>query len=71
VNKFIILRSARPDIADMVLIEDLTAHRYLEAPNDVQTYSTIFQTLTDLSADPAASRAMILAKHTAYESRTR
>jgi len=55
----------------MVLIEDLTAHRYLEAPNDVQTYSTIFQTLTDLSADPAASRAMILAKHTAYESRTR
>lgn len=71
VNKFIILRSARPDIPDMVLIEDLTAHRYLEAPNDVETYSTIFQTLTDLSADPAASRAMILAKLTAYESRTR
>jgi transcriptional regulator with XRE-family HTH domain len=70
-NKFIILRSARPDIADMVLIEDLTAHRYLEAPNDVETYSVIFQTLTDLSADPAASRAMILSKLTAYESRTR
>ena len=70
VNKFIILRSARPDIADMVLIEDLTAHRYLEAPNDVETYSAIFQTLTDLSADPAASKAMILAKLTAYESMT-
>jgi transcriptional regulator with XRE-family HTH domain len=71
INKFIILRSARPDIADMVLIEDLTAHRYLEAPNDVETYSAIFQTLTDLSADPAASRAMILSKLTAYASRTR
>jgi len=71
VNKFIILRSARPDIADMVLIEDLTAHRYLEAPNDVETYSAIFQKLTDLSADPPASEAMILAKLTAYESRAR
>lgn len=71
VNKFIILRSTRPDIADMVHIEDLTAHRYLEAPNDVETYSVIFRKLTDLSADPAASKAMILAKLTAYESRTR
>lgn len=70
-NKFIILRSARPDISDMVLIEDLTAHRYLEAPNDVETYSAIFRKLTELSADPAASAAMILAKLTAYESRTR
>jgi transcriptional regulator with XRE-family HTH domain len=71
VNKFVILRSARPDIPDMVLIEDLTAHRYLETRSDVETYSAIFHVLTDLSADPAASRAMILAKLTAYESRTR
>lgn len=55
----------------MVFIEDLTARRYLEAPNDVETYSTIFQTLTDVSADPDASRAMILAKLTAYGSRIR
>lgn len=71
VNKFIIMRFGRPDVADMVFIEDLTARRYLEAPNDVETYSTIFQTLTDVSADPDASRAMILAKLTAYGSRIR
>jgi hypothetical protein len=70
VNKFIVMRFGRPDAADMVFIEDLTARHYLEAPNDVETYSIIFQTLTDLSADLNASRAMMLAKLTAYESRT-
>lgn len=71
VNKFIIMRFARPDIADMVFIEDLTARRYIEAPNDVETYTAIFQALTDLSADSDASMAMTLAKLTAYESRVR
>ena len=70
VNKFIVMKFGRPDAADMVFIEDLTARHYLEAPNDVETYSAIFATLTDLSADLDASRAMILAKLTAYESRT-
>jgi transcriptional regulator with XRE-family HTH domain len=70
VNKFIVMRFGRPDAADMVFIEDLTARHYLEAPNDVETYTTIFQSLTDVSADVNASRAMILAKLTAYESRT-
>ncbi len=69
VNKFIILRSSQPDIKDMVFIEDLTAHRYLEAPNDVETYKAIFQALTDLSAEPDNSMAMISAKSVAYESR--
>jgi hypothetical protein len=71
VNKFIILRFARPGIADVVFIEDLTTHRYLAEPNDVETYSSIFQKLIELSADPDASTAMILAKLTAYESRIR
>lgn len=71
VNKFIILRFARSGIADIVFIEDLTTHRYLETPNDVETYSVIFQTLTDLSADPDASMAMILAKLISFESRVR
>lgn len=70
VNKFIVMKFGRPDAANMVFIEDLTARHYLEAPNDVETYSAIFATLTDLSADLDASRAMILAKLTAYESRT-
>jgi transcriptional regulator with XRE-family HTH domain len=66
VNKFIILRFAQPDIADVVLIEELTGHHYLKAPKELQTYSTTFQALVSLSADPAASQAMILAKLTAY-----
>jgi hypothetical protein len=71
VNKFIIMRFAPAGAPDMVFIEDLTGRRYLETPNDVDTYSTIFQTLTELSADTNASKAMILAKLTAYESRVR
>ena len=71
VNKFLIVRFASPRRADFVLIEDLTDHRYLKKPNDLETYSSTFRTLLDLSADPAASRAMILARLTAYESRIR
>jgi len=69
VNKFIILRFALPDIADIVFIEELTGHRYLEEPSDIETYSTTFRTLLSLSADPAASMAMILARLTTYEAR--
>jgi transcriptional regulator with XRE-family HTH domain len=68
VNKFIIMRFAEAGAPDMVFIEDLTGRRYLETPNDVETYSTIFQTLTELSANPNISAAMILTKLTAYES---
>jgi transcriptional regulator with XRE-family HTH domain len=69
VNKFIILRFALPDIADIVFIEELTGHRYLEEPSEIETYSATFRTLLGLSADPAASMAMILARLTAYEAR--
>jgi len=71
VNKFVILRFALPDIADVVLIEELTSHRYLEEPEEVEFYSATFRTLASLSVDPAASQAMILAKLTAYESKIR
>jgi len=71
VNKFVILRFAKPDIADFVHIEDLADHRYLEAPNDVDTYIAIFRRLTSLGADTDASRAMIVAKLTAFASRIR
>jgi transcriptional regulator with XRE-family HTH domain len=71
VNKFIILRFVKSDIADVVLLENLTDHRHLGTSNDVETYSSIFQKLIELSADPDASMAMILAKLTAYESRIR
>lgn len=72
VSKFVILRTTLPDIADVVLIEELTGHHnYVEAPGDVETYISTFRTLLHLSADPAASTAMILAKITAYELRTR
>jgi transcriptional regulator with XRE-family HTH domain len=69
VNKFIILRFALPDISDIVFIEELTGHRYLEDPSDIETYNTTFRILRSLSADPAASMAMILAQLTAYEVR--
>jgi transcriptional regulator with XRE-family HTH domain len=71
VNKFVILRFALTDIPDVVLIEDLTDHRYLEEPDEVEVYNATFRRLVSLSADPAVSRAMILAKVTAYELRTR
>jgi transcriptional regulator with XRE-family HTH domain len=69
VNKFIILRFALPDISDIVFIEELTGHRYLEDPSDIETYNTTFRILRSLSADPGASMAMILAQLTAYEAR--
>jgi transcriptional regulator with XRE-family HTH domain len=71
VNKFIILRFVKTDIADVVLVENLTDHHHLETFSDVATYGSIFQKLIDLSADPDSSRAMILAKATAYDSRIR
>ena len=71
VNKFVILRFVKSDIADFVHIENLADHRDLAAPNDVDTYIAIFHKLLDLSADPDASMAMILARLTAYESRIR
>lgn len=72
VSKFVILRSSTADIADVVLIEELTGqHRYIKDPGNVEPYNRTFQTLLDLAADPAASTAMILAKLTVYELRTR
>jgi hypothetical protein len=72
VNKFVILRSSLPDIGDIVLIEELTGyHHLIEDPGAVATYNATFRTLASLSADPEASMAMILAKVTVYELRTR
>jgi transcriptional regulator with XRE-family HTH domain len=72
VSKFVILRSSLPEIGDVVLIEELTGqHRYIEDSGDVQAYSSTFRTLLGLAADPAATAAMILAKLTVYELRTR
>ena len=72
VSKFVILRMALLDIADVVLIEELTGHHhYIEDPGDVEAYNDTFGTLLNLSAEPSASMAMILAKITVYELRTR
>jgi transcriptional regulator with XRE-family HTH domain len=72
VSKFVIAKTSLPDIADVVLIEELTGHHhYIEDPGDVETYNSTFRTLLNLSADPTASMAMILAKLTVYELRTR
>jgi transcriptional regulator with XRE-family HTH domain len=67
VNKFVILQFAAPYLTDIVLIEELTSHRYLEEPEDVETYRATFRALAGLAADPAASQAMIRAKTLAYE----
>lgn len=71
VNKFVILRFELSDIADIVLIEELTSHHYLEEPQQVETYRKTFRELARLSADPAASQAMILSELTMYESKIR
>jgi transcriptional regulator with XRE-family HTH domain len=67
VNKFVILRFAQDNISDIVLIEDLTTHRYLDDPGEVETYTATFATLVALAASPAASEDMILAEVAAYE----
>ena len=71
VGKFIILQFAKPDVDDVVLIEDLTVHRYLDRSGDVATYRTVFDTLIDLSVDPDASTSLIREKLIAYELRIR
>jgi len=72
IGKFVILHSSLPEISDVVLIEELTGlHRYIEDSKDVATYTATFRTLLELAADPVASAAMIVAKLTVYERRTR
>jgi len=67
VNKFRILRFPRSEAADIVLIEELTGHRYLGTPEQVETYNATFRTLVSLSEEPAKSRTMILTKLRTYE----
>jgi uncharacterized protein DUF5753 len=72
VNRFAILRFAQPEIADVVLLEELTSHRYLlRDPAEVETYSAAFRRLVSLSADLAASQVMFRAKMAAYKSKIR
>jgi Domain of unknown function (DUF5753) len=52
VNKFTILRFPQADVSDVVLIEDLLHHRYVEEPEEIATYRATFRTLTFLAADP-------------------
>jgi transcriptional regulator with XRE-family HTH domain len=68
VSKFRILRFALTDVPDIVQIEELTRHRNLEAPGEVGIYEATFAALADISADPATSRSMILAKLKSSES---
>lgn len=70
VNKFVILRFAAPNLADIVHIEELTSHRYLEEHDEVETYTMTFRMLADLALGPAASQAMIRAKMLDYEAAT-
>jgi transcriptional regulator with XRE-family HTH domain len=70
VGKFIILRFAKPGMSDVVLIEDLTTHRYLEQSSEVEIYAAIFDMLVALSVAPTASTSMIRAKLVEYELRT-
>ena len=69
VTKFRILRFAHRDIADIVLIEELTSQRQLEDPGQVKVYNATFRRLLDLSDDPDASRSKIRRQISAYESR--
>ncbi len=68
VNKFIILHFELPDVPDVVLIEDLTDHHYLEEPHEVGTYKSIFQILTTIALDSMATRDIILSRLAAFGS---
>jgi transcriptional regulator with XRE-family HTH domain len=71
VNKFIILRFALPDVADVVYIESLTGDLCLDEPAEVAAYSATFRTLASLAADPDATRDVISMKITAYGAQLR
>ena len=65
-NKFIMLGFALPTVSDVVFIEGLTGHLYLDDPRDVEIYSATFRTLVDLSAGPEATRDIIAAMIPGY-----
>jgi transcriptional regulator with XRE-family HTH domain len=67
VSKFRILRFALPNVADIVQTEELTRHRNLDTPEEVEVYEETFRILAGLSADSVASRAMIVEKLRTYE----
>ena len=70
VNKFIILGFEPDDMANVVLIEDLLHHRYIEQPEEVETYKATFRTLTSLAAGPEQTRNMICSKLDTYRAAT-
>jgi transcriptional regulator with XRE-family HTH domain len=67
VSKFRILRFGLPNVPDIVQTEELTRHRNLDAPGEVEIYEETFRILAGLSADSTASRAMILEKLKTYD----
>ena len=56
---FTILRSAEPDLADVVYIEQLTSALYLDKPAEVDSYLEVMEHLC-LQAEPVASTAQVL-----------
>jgi len=68
-NKFIILGFASPAVSDVVFIESLTGHLYLEDPREVETYKLTFRTLVQLAADPDSTREIIAAMIPSYRAR--
>ena len=60
-NKFIILKSGRFTVPDVVFVEGLTGDLYLEDPSDVKTYELTFRTLIQQAAVPAATYELISA----------
>jgi transcriptional regulator with XRE-family HTH domain len=56
---FTILRSAEPDLQDVVYIEQLTGALYLDKPSEVDSYLQVMEQLC-LQAEPAASTGKLL-----------
>jgi transcriptional regulator with XRE-family HTH domain len=71
VNKFIILKFERLRIDDIVQIEELAGQQCIAERKIVERYDTTFRTLTSLSADPSATRAMIRTQMDTYKSKIR
>jgi transcriptional regulator with XRE-family HTH domain len=64
-NKFIILTFAQSAVPNVVFIEGLTGDLYLEDAQDVDTYTSTFQALSELAANVARTRAIIATMITA------
>jgi hypothetical protein len=58
-SAFTLLRFAEPDLPDVVYIEHLSGALYLDRPDEIETYSRVFDRLMVDAETPDRSRQML------------